>query len=409
MDPTKRLNIGIHGTFANTMDHQRRALIDPILGHNMYRTCEVLLGEHPGEILPMRVPTPSEYLYGVGGPSWVLENFYRALWHHFVESDRLLGRIGELSWCALSSIMLHFYTLHTGQVASRARALEYLIDHSSLPATFADDVRLVHANHERPVTDQELAAAIVNGAMRVSKWMMATLSRRVGIALPKGAPLPVSRPIPSGAPIGELLGRALDWRETHLWIDPAEDFYNQFRGVVAAMRSRQPHSTALELPEFIGWAIANNHDAAERLYFWTPFNVLRYLLSDDFGVMSSIRFLDAGAGTGTWSNFLLRLGDRIEGVALDLNTSMLKVAHRKLRSAGHEQRVEIVEGNLEHRGACSTLSYSSASTPRSPTARATASSRCARGARTASSPDSRHACLGVVTREPRRGASPAGR
>jgi SAM-dependent methyltransferase len=75
------------------------------------------------------------------------------------------------------------------------------------------------------------------------------------------------------------------------------------------------------------------------------------ILRQHFGDTPSIRFLDAGAGTGTWSSFLLRLGDRIEGVALDLNTAMLNVAHRKLRSAGHEHKVEIVEGNLEHRDA----------------------------------------------------------
>jgi hypothetical protein len=164
------------------------------------------------------------------------------------------------------------------------------------------------------------------------------LSRRVGIALPKGTLLPASRPVPSGAPIG----KALDWHETHIWIDPEEDFYNQFRGVVAEVRARRPHSTALELPEFIGWAIANNHAAAERLYFWTPFNVLRYLLSDDFAAARG----GATFGSAVWGwesgvqALLQRLHERVvmgsadDPVTLRVGSALCAAAHAQLQEIG---------------------------------------------------------------------------
>lgn len=344
-DPAKRLRLGLHGTQATPVDHQRRAVVDALLGANMYRTCEVLLGDHPGEILPLRLPSCAEYLYGVGGTSWVLENFYRALWLHFSEPDRFFTRIGEYAWGLTSSIMLHFYTVHTGLVGSRARALEYLMDDPALPVSLANDARHIHTNREHPVLDKRLAASIVNAASRVSAWMIGAIECRAGLGSLKRGSLP-SVSIPSCAPVGRALGEDLNWRDIHVWFEPVDDLYEQFRRLVAELSSRVPHPTSLERPEFIQWAIENHHREAGRLYFWTPLNALRYQLSDDFAAARGATTL--ASAVWSWESgaqaMLQRLHERAVMVGADdpmilqLGSAFCALASDQLQKLGLSPR-----------------------------------------------------------------------
>src|SRR5262249_42489694 len=78
----RALTVSIHATIANRFDFLRRALLNPVLGSNMYRLCEVLGGVHPGDVIKPRNPVTLEYFESAGGLGWIIENFYRAMLLH---------------------------------------------------------------------------------------------------------------------------------------------------------------------------------------------------------------------------------------------------------------------------------------------------------------------------------------
>lgn len=91
-----------------------------------------------------------------------------------------------------------------------------------------------------------------------------------------------------------------------------------------------------KLDEHLYWSFAH-----EILMF-----ILRKFITEHFPDPGKIKVFDAGAGTGNWSRFVLSLNDRIQGTMFDMNSNMLRVAHKKLmRLLGNA--VRIIEGNLE--------------------------------------------------------------
>lgn len=62
---------------------------------------------------------------------------------------------------------------------------------------------------------------------------------------------------------------------------------------------------------------------------------------------NSLRFLDAGGGTGRWSEWLLRRRSQAQGVLFDISPEMTRVASAKLDNQGLGERLEIVNDNLD--------------------------------------------------------------
>ncbi len=74
--------------------------------------------------------------------------------------------------------------------------------------------------------------------------------------------------------------------------------------------------------------------------------ILRKFIVEHFSETQEIRLFDAGAGTGNWSAWVLRMNPRTCGTLFDMNANMLKVAYAKIIRL-HGNATRIVEGDLE--------------------------------------------------------------
>ncbi|MBI2668946.1 methyltransferase domain-containing protein [Candidatus Woesearchaeota archaeon] len=94
---------------------------------------------------------------------------------------------------------------------------------------------------------------------------------------------------------------------------------------------------------------ASGYDLVEGQVYWRLSDQLLWHLFDG-NILSqlneSFHFLDAGGGTGRWSEKVLRSYDSSTGIIYDLSADMLEQAERK-RQNGLESRLELRQGNIE--------------------------------------------------------------
>jgi ubiquinone/menaquinone biosynthesis C-methylase UbiE len=90
-------------------------------------------------------------------------------------------------------------------------------------------------------------------------------------------------------------------------------------------------------------------DVDSQVYWQLSDKLLWYLLNTNVlkKLKPDFRFLDAGGGTGRWSQKVLGAYPRSQGLIYDLSPEMLKQAEKKRRN-GLESRLKLVEGNIEH-------------------------------------------------------------
>jgi ubiquinone/menaquinone biosynthesis C-methylase UbiE len=94
---------------------------------------------------------------------------------------------------------------------------------------------------------------------------------------------------------------------------------------------------------------ASEYDLVEEQIYW---KLSDQLLGDIFDQLVLSRlpenfyFLDAGGGTGRWSEKILREYDKSQGMIYDISSDMLKQAEFK-RMRGLENRLELRQGNIE--------------------------------------------------------------
>ncbi|MBU1323275.1 methyltransferase domain-containing protein [Patescibacteria group bacterium] len=69
----------------------------------------------------------------------------------------------------------------------------------------------------------------------------------------------------------------------------------------------------------------------------------------------SFSFLDAGGGTGRWTQKILQTYPKSRGILFDLSESMLRVAENKLKHYEKEGRLKIIQGNFENPAAIKNL------------------------------------------------------
>jgi hypothetical protein len=283
-EPSKPINLSVHATLANRFDYERRCLYNRILGSNMYRICEVLVGDHPGEMIRPRLPAPADHLWGVGGAGWMLENFYRALWLYFTEprEQDFMPYIAGYSWNVASSTMLQYFTVHARGVTTRRQALEFLCSDEATPRHVKDAARLLYEFRETPLVDEARGRELICSAAATASWMVERLAERVGLELVpfKGE---VRRDLFSPA-IGEAARSELEWVEAHVPFDVPHDgdFVEAFKRRVGEVRERYPNATSREFPEFADWALRRGEARATKVVMWSRYNSLRYLLADDF-------------------------------------------------------------------------------------------------------------------------------
>ena len=285
-DPGVPLNLSVHATLANRLDYQRRVLHNPVLGWNMYQQCEVLLGDHPGKIIPTLKPAPLDHLHSVGGTGWMIENFYRALWALFTEPDEqdFFPYIAGYCWNVASSVMLQYYSLATRNVTTRKNAYEFLLNQAGLPGSLAQDVeRLVEYKRTASV-DEETTRHLVNSTARVTNWMISSLTDQFAV-YPQNPLQPgmiCERDLYSDV-ISENLGCSVNLREIHYWVGlDEEDFYESFKTTVSEIQERFPNSTSRELYESFVWMVEKDYSEITKVYLWSESNQMRFLLSHDF-------------------------------------------------------------------------------------------------------------------------------
>jgi len=312
---TVPLNLSIHATLVNRADYQRRVLQNPVLGWNMYQLCEVLLGDHPGQILSLLRPTPLDHLHSVGGTGWMIENFYRALWLLFTEPDEqdFFPYIAGYCWNVTSSVMLQYYPLNTGRPTTRKNALKFLQTEAGLPKHLHSDLERLIEYKRIPNVDEATTKELVNSTAKITNWMISSINDKLGTYSSKTYHPGVihERDVHSIA-MNETLGRSLSLGEIHYWIDiDEEDFYESFKVSVSEIQSRFPNSTSRELFEAYAWLINKNYTEMTKVYFWSELNQMRFLLSHDFDF--SRGFPSLRAALWGWENgcqaFLQRLNE----------------------------------------------------------------------------------------------------
>lgn len=99
-------------------------------------------------------------------------------------------------------------------------------------------------------------------------------------------------------------------------------------------------------------AKASGYDLVERQVYWRLSDQLLWHIFDK-NVLSTLPedfyFLDAGGGTGRWSEKVLRNYDGSTGMIYDLSPDMLEQSELK-RQNGLEGRLELRRGNIERMG-----------------------------------------------------------
>jgi|GEM_PF-1615145 len=128
-------------------------------------------------------------------------------------------------------------------------------------------------------------------------------------------------------------------------LDVQMDSLNQRYGTVDFARSDYD-----SVKSFFDEAAVDYDSDLRNPYFSFSHDILKHILkthiNTHFTGSSNIRMLDAGAGTGNWSKYVLELNESIQGTLLDMNPNMLRVARKKLGNLTGKT-VSIMEGNLE--------------------------------------------------------------
>ena len=105
---------------------------------------------------------------------------------------------------------------------------------------------------------------------------------------------------------------------------------------------------------------ANEYDLVENQIYWVLSDKLLWhffkktvlkKLPEDFC------FFDAGGGTGRWSLKILQEFINSSGLIVDLSPDMLKQAKQKLEHYHLEERLTLIEGNLERLGGIASDTY----------------------------------------------------
>ena len=163
----ERENIGIHATLLSDADHFRRVQHHPVLSSNMYTRCRVLIGEHPAAIRPVRHPSRFDYVTGVGGICWLIENFMRAVaMHQLDREDRHFAPfIAGYCWNVVGAALFHLRSLRTGKVHGRHEAAIAERDELSTQAQRA--LTLVEQNRLNVQLDLESEKEVVNAGWLV--------------------------------------------------------------------------------------------------------------------------------------------------------------------------------------------------------------------------------------------------
>jgi SAM-dependent methyltransferase len=94
---------------------------------------------------------------------------------------------------------------------------------------------------------------------------------------------------------------------------------------------------------------ADQYDATDDQPYWRLSDELLWWLLENTlvpGLPCGARVLDAGGGTGRWSKRLLQRRPDIEIVLVDLSAEMMGVAAAKMRAAGLERRIELIQSDL---------------------------------------------------------------
>ena len=106
---------------------------------------------------------------------------------------------------------------------------------------------------------------------------------------------------------------------------------------------------------------AKNYDDVEYQVYWNlSDSLLWYLLK--FKILDKlknkkIKVLDAGGGTGRWLIQIIKYLPDSSGTLYDFSESMLDVARNKIRDGKLQERIEIINGNLENMRSCKNSQY----------------------------------------------------
>jgi len=291
-DPTRAINLSIHATLANRLDYQRRVVTNPVLAWNMYQLCEVLVGDHPASILPLRRPSALDLIHGAGGIGWMAENFYRALWLHLASPDQqeFFPYIAGYCWNAANSVMLHYYTLVTGLVSTRREAQDYLLHLSAFPKHLRRGVEMLDSHKYVASVDESVTRELINAAAGVIAWVAAFTIERLQLAQSNNLRKPDiwQRDLYSSG-LSACVGRRLDVQEVHVKFGHQQgEFYESFRSMFTEVRASFPNASSEELFEFLAkLTVTGGSERFTKLYVWSQWNVFRLLLSPDFAFSRS--------------------------------------------------------------------------------------------------------------------------
>jgi SAM-dependent methyltransferase len=96
---------------------------------------------------------------------------------------------------------------------------------------------------------------------------------------------------------------------------------------------------------------AENYDLVDHQVYWRLSDDLLWdYLSGEVLTETPVSgtFLDAGGGTGRWTDRIARAMPSLRGTVVDLSDEMLSVARGKARAHGYDGRVSYVVGDLGH-------------------------------------------------------------
>lgn len=96
---------------------------------------------------------------------------------------------------------------------------------------------------------------------------------------------------------------------------------------------------------------ASRYDRVDEQHYWRLSDALLWRALERFtlpSVPSDARILDAGGGTGRWSDRLLRELPEARGTIVDISTEMTDQAQKKAAANGYRERFEVKLGDLAH-------------------------------------------------------------
>ncbi|MDD2434238.1 MAG: hypothetical protein EOM88_03430 [Clostridia bacterium] len=125
MMPTKKRNIGIHGTILNSLDFDRRLNMHHILGLNMWENAEILFGELEYTKKDILI---SQFLSDVGGIGWLEELFYKSIPFIDQADKKSYPMVTDICYYFGLSALLHYYYVQNNTVATRSRCLEFFMN-----------------------------------------------------------------------------------------------------------------------------------------------------------------------------------------------------------------------------------------------------------------------------------------